>query len=259
VRLPQKGPRIRHLQHAADIGWLPFIQKLIGGRSIRILSVDSLQQAQSDQSIQKITGRSRMQSQPALERIQVFGMAGKFGEYFDFDCPQQGLRGPKPKANLHDGIHCRFVRHYRNPRNPGALARWRCVAYACGQRLGQGAIEPRPPEPVMYRLTARLLLVLLLASALVPVALAISVPAPHACCMRKPMHEHGSGSRDIQAVDSQHHNCCPPVTTAHWAELGSGIDSSVHPLLACLSPDLQPIRLTNQANALRPVRGPPLS
>jgi len=111
----------------------------------------------------------------------------------------------------------------------------------------------------MYRLTARLLLVLLLASTLVPVALAISTPAPHACCMRKPMHDHGSGSRDIQAVDSQRHNCCPPVTTAHWAELGSGIDSSVHPLLSCLSPDLQPIRLTNQANVLRPVRGPPLS
>src|ERR1700682_3954143 len=124
---------------------------------------------------------------------------------------------------------------------------------------GQEAIEARPPEPVMYRLTARLLLVLLVASTLVPVAMAISAPAPHACCMRKPMHDHGSGSRDIQAVDGQHRNCCPPVTTAHWAELGSGIDSSVHPLRACLSPDLQPIRLTNQGNALRPVRGTPLS
>ena len=111
----------------------------------------------------------------------------------------------------------------------------------------------------MYRLTARVLLVLLLASTLVPVALAISAPPPHACCIRKPMHEHGSGSRDIHAVDGQRHNCCPPVTTAHWAEPASGIHSSVHPLLACLSPDLQPLRLAKQANALRPVRGPPLS
>jgi hypothetical protein len=111
----------------------------------------------------------------------------------------------------------------------------------------------------MYRLTARLLLALLLASTLVPVALAISAPSPHACCMRKPMHQHSSGTSDIQAVDGQRHNCCPPVTAAHWAELRSGIGSSVHPLLACLSPDLQPLRLTNQANALRPVRGPPLS
>src|SRR5258708_17338607 len=111
----------------------------------------------------------------------------------------------------------------------------------------------------MYRLTARLLLVLLLASTLVPAALAISTLAPHACCIRKPMHQHGSGSRDIQAVDSQHHNCCPPVTTAHWAELGSGIDSSIHALLACLSPDLNPIRLANQPHPLRRVRRTPLS
>lgn len=109
----------------------------------------------------------------------------------------------------------------------------------------------------MNRLTARLLLVLLLASTLVPVALAISASPPHACCMRKAMHDRGSGKRDIEAVDGQRHNCCPPVTTAHWADLGSGIDASVHPLLACLSLDLQPIRLTNQAYALRPVRGPP--
>ena len=111
----------------------------------------------------------------------------------------------------------------------------------------------------MYRVTARALLVLLVASTLVPVALAISAPQPHACCMRKPMHDHGSGRPDIKAVDGERHNCCPPVTTAHWADLGSGIDPSVHPLLACLSPDLQPIRLTNQVYALRPVRGPPLS
>ena len=111
----------------------------------------------------------------------------------------------------------------------------------------------------MYRLTARLLLVLLLAGTFVPVATAVAAPAPHACCMRKPMHDHGSGTLQVQAVDSRSGNCCPPVTMAHWAELGSGIHSSVHPLLACLSSDLQPTRLTNQANALRPVRGPPIS
>ena len=111
----------------------------------------------------------------------------------------------------------------------------------------------------MYRLTARLLLVLLLAGTFVPVALAISAPVPHACCMRKPVHDHGSGSREIQAVDGQHHNCCPPVTTAHWAELEPGTDSNIHSLVASLSPDLHQVRLTYQPNALRPVRGPPLS
>ena len=111
----------------------------------------------------------------------------------------------------------------------------------------------------MYRLTARLLLVLLLAGTFVPVAMAISAPLPHTCCLRKPMHDHGSGTLEVRAVDSRNGNCCPPATTAHWAELESGIDSSVHLLLACLPPDLHSIQLTHQANALRPVRGPPLS
>jgi hypothetical protein len=111
----------------------------------------------------------------------------------------------------------------------------------------------------MYRLTARLLLVLLLAGTLVPATLAIAALPPHACCTRKPMHEHGSGSREIRATGSQSRNCCPPVTTAHWAELGAGVDASVHPLLTSLSADPHSARLSKQVNTLRPVRGPPLS
>src|ERR1700690_2847107 len=111
----------------------------------------------------------------------------------------------------------------------------------------------------MYRLTARLLLVLLLAGTFVPVAMAVSAPVPHACCMRKPMRDHGSGSHEIQAVSGPNGNCCPPVTTAHWAELESGIQSNAHPLLAYLLPNAHPILHSDHAVSLRPVRGPPLS
>ena len=109
----------------------------------------------------------------------------------------------------------------------------------------------------MNRLTARLLLVLLLVGTIAPVALAISAPLPHACCMRKPMHGHGSRSLEFQAVGDGHGNCCPPVTTAHWAELGSEITSDLHPPLAYLPPDSRPILRSSYENALRPVRGPP--
>ena len=97
----------------------------------------------------------------------------------------------------------------------------------------------------MYRQTARLLLVFLLSGIFVPVGLAISAPLPHACCMRKTMHDHGSGVSEIQAVGGQNHNCCPPFATAHWAELGPGIDSGTHPLLAYLSPDTHPTLRSN--------------
>jgi len=110
----------------------------------------------------------------------------------------------------------------------------------------------------MHRLTARLLLVLVLVGTLAPVALAVSAPAPHACCMRKAMHDHTSRSLEIQSVGGEHRNCCPPVTTAHWAELGSSTNSSIQPLLAYLPAQPQPVLRSNYENALRPVRGPPL-
>lgn len=49
------------------------------------------------------------------------------------------------------------------------------------------------------------------------------------------------------------------MTTAHWADLESGIDSNIHPLLVYLSPDSHPVLHSDHATVLRPVRGPPLS
>jgi hypothetical protein len=114
-------------------------------------------------------------------------------------------------------------------------------------------------EPAMHRLTARLLLVLTLVGTLAPVALAVSAPPPHACCMRKPLHDQGSRSLQTQTVDAGHHNCCPPVTTAQWAEAGSGINSKIHPLLAYLPPRSHTSLRGSFEDTLRPVRGPPLS
>ncbi len=111
----------------------------------------------------------------------------------------------------------------------------------------------------MHRLTARLLLVLLLVGTIAPVALAISAPAPHACCVRTPMHDHASGGREMRETASRTGNCCPPVTAAHWAELDPGIHSTSHPLLAYLLTDAHPVLHSDHAVSLQPVRGPPLS
>src|SRR5882672_6743134 len=62
------------------------------------------------------------------------------------------------------------------------------VTYACRGELA----AQRHAKPAMHRLTARLLLVLLLVGTFAPVALAISAPVLHACCMRKPLHDQGS-------------------------------------------------------------------
>jgi hypothetical protein len=71
----------------------------------------------------------------------------------------------------------------------------------------------------MHRLTARLLLILTLAGTFTPVAFAISAPAPHACCMRKPMHEHGSNAELRAAAMSCNHDCCHALTVSHAPHL----------------------------------------
>ena len=111
----------------------------------------------------------------------------------------------------------------------------------------------------MHRLTASSLLALLLVGTFAPAALAVSAPPPHACCMRKSIQDHGARHLEVQAVDGERHNCCPPITTAHWAEIGSGITSNRHSLLTYLPPQPSPALRSNFENALRPVRGPPLA
>jgi hypothetical protein len=70
----------------------------------------------------------------------------------------------------------------------------------------------------MQRLIARLLLVLLLAGTFTPVALAASMPTPHACCVRKTAHHHSSQGLVFQSVSCEDHRCCAPVTKVEWAE-----------------------------------------
>ncbi len=78
----------------------------------------------------------------------------------------------------------------------------------------------------MHRLTARLLLTLTLVGFLAPVALAISAPAPHACCMRKPMHDHGSNGAEFETVPAGcNHDCCHALTVSQFPHLLPSVGS----------------------------------
>ena len=114
-------------------------------------------------------------------------------------------------------------------------------------------------QPAMHRLTARLLLVLLLVGTLAPVALAFAAPPPHACCMRRVLHDHGSLAAGFQATGGQHHNCCPPVITAHWAEFRAAVSGDSRLLVAHLSPASTPVFRTNMVNSLYSGRAPPVA
>ena len=67
----------------------------------------------------------------------------------------------------------------------------------------------------MHRLTARILLVLMLVGIFAPLALATAGPPQHACCMRK-----GPAQRSFSQMHQMSGNCCPPMATAQWARPG---------------------------------------
>src|SRR5580693_2506113 len=94
----------------------------------------------------------------------------------------------------------------------------------------------------MHRLTARLLLTLMLVGTLAPVALAISAPAPHACCMRKPMHTHGSNDAEFRAPATRcQHDCCHALTGFRSAQLKPASVTSVTPASSHLTRQPDPI------------------
>jgi len=110
----------------------------------------------------------------------------------------------------------------------------------------------------MHRLTARLLLTLVLVGVFAPVAMAISAPAPHACCMRKAMHDHGGHNSEFKAPPACcQHDCCRPLTVSHWAQLRPSGDAFLAPLAANLPLPAESVNLTPVVDASHSGRAPP--
>jgi hypothetical protein len=76
----------------------------------------------------------------------------------------------------------------------------------------------------MHRRIAKFLLLFAVAGNLAPLALAISAPPPHACCLRKNVHNcHGSPVAASEQLVLRSGNCCSQncyraVTTTRWAK-----------------------------------------
>ena len=110
----------------------------------------------------------------------------------------------------------------------------------------------------MHRLTARLLLVLLLLGILVPVALAISAAPPHACCLRKPMHGRPSHDAEFQVPPGCcQHDCCRPLTVSRAAHLTSKTCAQATLASTILQSERQPSRLATSVNRAHSGRAPP--
>jgi hypothetical protein len=110
----------------------------------------------------------------------------------------------------------------------------------------------------MHRLTARLLLTLMLVGIFAPVALAISAPAPHACCMRKPMHDLSRPGFEFHSPASHcQHDCCHAVTGIRTAQLKPSAAGSIIPVSSHLPLQTESIRPISRDRSSRSVRAPP--
>jgi hypothetical protein len=100
------------------------------------------------------------------------------------------------------------------------------------------------------------LLILLLVGTFAPVAVAISAPPPHACCMRK-MHSHDSPGTEFRAFDCGSHDCCRPLTISHAAQLRPRPSADAVPVSTALLLQLPPADATADVSTAHSGRAPP--
>jgi hypothetical protein len=115
----------------------------------------------------------------------------------------------------------------------------------------------------MYRLTAGVLLVLLLVSVIAPVALAASAPlqacCTRKCCAGKAPHTHPSSERSFDTPACCHQDCGCSFTVSLWAELATPVSVGSACPSAVLPPDSRLLSWGKLQDASHSVRGPPLS
>src|SRR5690349_9374609 len=110
----------------------------------------------------------------------------------------------------------------------------------------------------MHRLTARLLLILLLVGSFAPAALAISAPTPHACCMRKPMHMGATHGSEFHAPASCcQHDCCRALTVSQWAQLTLSTNTDRASASTALQLDWRAILVCSPLTSTHSGRAPP--
>ena len=115
----------------------------------------------------------------------------------------------------------------------------------------------------MHRLTARALLVFMLAGVIAPVASATLQPAQQPfccarkCCLGKRAHTPPGPDRTVQTPPCSRQDCSRALTASLWAEVGLRASAEAVRPSAILPPDFSRFELSREPQATYDVRGPP--
>jgi hypothetical protein len=111
----------------------------------------------------------------------------------------------------------------------------------------------------MYRLTARLLLILLLLCIMAPAALATTTPLPHACCLRmKQDCTSTTHNLEFRAPPTCcNRDCCRPFTISQWGENPESNAAAIIPATTTLLAARSFIHRTDARSTAHSGRAPP--
>src|SRR5258708_393949 len=112
----------------------------------------------------------------------------------------------------------------------------------------------------MQRLTARFLLLFALVGTLLPLALAVAATPPHACCLRKAVHQCHEADGDQRAIRSTgccNHDSQRAVTTTQPAQARPSQMSIVAQNVAARLTEFRAVTPATQLFSSQSTRAPP--
>jgi hypothetical protein len=109
----------------------------------------------------------------------------------------------------------------------------------------------------MHRVTARLLLLLLLVSVLAPAALALSTTDPHVCCRRVQPNSRQPELLNLPQC-CQRGNCSLPLSVFLWGGVAPQAAYLIGPALITAQRQRNPIHRAAPLDSSPSVRGPPM-
>jgi len=97
-------PRVGHLEDAADIRGLAFVEEEVAVGRVRICVAIALQEPERHEGIEEIARRPGVQAQLRAQLLRARRRSRQLREQLELDSAEQGFRRPEPESRLQDAF-----------------------------------------------------------------------------------------------------------------------------------------------------------
>ncbi len=95
---------VGHLEDAADVGGLVFVEEEVGGGGVVVEAVAALEEVEGDEGVEEVVGGAGMEAEAGAELGERTRLPGELGEDLHFDGAEEGFGGPEAEAYLQDVV-----------------------------------------------------------------------------------------------------------------------------------------------------------